>query len=497
LLPADQAQGPWPAALPNSTAAATGPPSASVRRNPLTGLDESREFQKTHGCDQYAVDYGRMLTMRSATAAFYDKQAESGTVNISGLRSGCRNSIVPADGMLLLPSWTGNCTCNYPLTTSLGLVSMPPEFEQWTAWGGVAVEGPVRRVGINFGAPGDRMEDDGTLWLGCPNLHWPSVEVPVRIEPAGPPASGQPAYEPFYRHALWMRGGELPWVTASGIRGMRSMVIQPAALRSDPPGVGCSVRWSGSLEPGTSETYTLSLVAASPARLWLDDKLLLDNARNLRRGEPSETSAEVPLAAGQSYKLVVEYARKDKSKAPAGGEARVGHDEARAAQVELAWRSPTIRREVIPPQRLRAADGRQRSPRGSRGGLTGVYYENGTWSGAGVLRSDAQVRFEFPRDLPFAAARLPRPIHLPQRSFTVGLYFAEPEPLTPGQRVFSVKIQGREVLKEFDIVREAGGADRGIVRRLAGIRAGDELQLEFVPASALPPLICGLKLVEE
>ena len=99
-----------------------------------------------------------------------------------------------------------------------------------------------------------------------------------------------------------------------------------------------------------------------------------------------------------------------------------------------------------------------------------------------MLRSDAQVHFEFPRDLPFAAARLPRPIHLPPRSFTVSLYFAEPETLAPGQRVFSVKLQGQEVLKDFDIVREAGGADRGIVRRFAGIRAGDELQLDFVPA---------------
>ena len=160
------------------------------------------------------------------------------------------------------------------------------------------------------------------------------------------------------------------------------------------------------------------------------------------------------------------------------------------AAVDLAWRSPTIPREVIPSKRLRAADGRS-------GGLTGVYYDNGTWSGPGVLRSDAQIRFEFPHDLPFAAKRLPRPIRLAQRVFTVGLYFAEPEPLTPGQRVFSVKIQGREVLKNFDIVREAGGADYGIVRRFTGIRAGNDLQLEFVPATALPPLICGIKLVEE
>ena len=51
----------------------------------------------------------------------------------------------------------------------------------------------------------------------------------------------------------------------------------------------------------------------------------------------------------------------------------------------------------------------------------------------------------------------------------------------------------REVLKDFDIVREAHGADYGIVRQFTGIRAGNDLQLEFVPATALPPLIYGVK----
>ena len=64
------------------------------------------------------------------------------------------------------------------------------------------------------------MQADGTLWLGYPNLHWPSVDVPVRIDPDGSTASAPPAYEAFYRHALWIRDGELPWVTASGLRGM-------------------------------------------------------------------------------------------------------------------------------------------------------------------------------------------------------------------------------------------------------------------------------------
>ena len=116
----------------------------TIRRNPLTGILEAREFSKSHGCDLSAVDYGNILTLRSGTAAYYDSRGESGLVNISGTRSGCRNTIIPGDGVLCLPSWTGNCTCNYPIFTSLAMVQMGEEHEEWAAWGSVAAEAPIR-----------------------------------------------------------------------------------------------------------------------------------------------------------------------------------------------------------------------------------------------------------------------------------------------------------------------------------------------------------------
>ena len=36
--------------------------------------------------------------------------------------------------------------------------------------------------GINFGAPGDRKTDDGTLWLDWPSVGGPSPEISVRTE---------------------------------------------------------------------------------------------------------------------------------------------------------------------------------------------------------------------------------------------------------------------------------------------------------------------------
>ena len=92
-----------------------------------------------YGCDG-GFNYGNLYTMRSGTAAFYDLKSESGTINISGPRSGCTNSIIPANGVLNVPYFYEGCTCSYPLPMGLSLISMPETFEQWMSWGEVPAE---------------------------------------------------------------------------------------------------------------------------------------------------------------------------------------------------------------------------------------------------------------------------------------------------------------------------------------------------------------------
>ncbi len=195
-------------------------PRPGQRINPLTGVSEPRVFPKSYGCDG-GFDYGSLFTMRSGTAAFYDKTVESGTIHISGPRSGCTNSIVPANGLLNLPYFYEGCTCSYPLPMGLSLYSLPANHEQWATWGEVNtvdLAGKIKRIGINLGAPGDRMTNGGTLWLDTPSVGGPSPAVEVEMHP--------PEASPYYRHAVWIRGGQgWPWVAASGIAGLERLVI--------------------------------------------------------------------------------------------------------------------------------------------------------------------------------------------------------------------------------------------------------------------------------
>lgn len=192
------------------------PPVIGERTNPLNGKTEPRAFPKSYGCDG-GVDYSYVYTMRSGTAAFYDKRVESGTIHISGPRSGCTNSIVPANGLLNVPYYFQGCTCSYPLPVGLSLISMPETHEQWMVWGKGTAE-DIRRVGLNFGAPGDRMTDKGTLWLDTPSVGGPSPQLKLDIRPT--------SVQPFYEHSLWIEGGRgWPWVGASGVTGVEQLQV--------------------------------------------------------------------------------------------------------------------------------------------------------------------------------------------------------------------------------------------------------------------------------
>jgi hypothetical protein len=196
-----------------------GQPVVGERTNPLTGMKEPRAFPKTYGCDG-GVDYGLLYTLRSGTPAYYDKTIESGTVFLSGPRSGCTNSIIPSGGLLNVPYFYEGCTCSYPIPSALSLIPMPQRFEQWASWGEMEIQpDSIQRIGLNFGAPGDRMTREGTLWLDYPSVGGPSPAIDVVETPAN--------VKYRYRHSMWMsQEDEQPWVTASMAEGLESVTVK-------------------------------------------------------------------------------------------------------------------------------------------------------------------------------------------------------------------------------------------------------------------------------
>jgi hypothetical protein len=285
-----------------------------TRKHPLSGAPLPWQFTRNYGCNT-AIASEHLLTFRSAAAGYYDLARDGGTGNLGGFKSGCTSNLVVAGGLLNAPEYTRTCECGYQNQTSLALVH-DPQAETWTfnalSWDGK----PVRRVGLNFGAPGDRRAEGGTLWMDYPSVGGPSPDLPVEFQIDAP--------QYFRLHSSQIRllaeHGGLGWVAASGLKG------------------------------------------------------------------------------------------------------------------------------------------------------------------AGRLR--------------ITLARDPAP---QPRDYTVRLHFAEVEPIAPGQRVFDVRLQGEEVLTNFDPVK-AVGAKTAVVREFSGIGVTDALEIALAPHGAeggAPPVLCGVEIVAE
>ena len=279
-----------------------------MKPDPLTGEMVAWTWARNYGCNTPSAAQ-HLMTFRSGAAGYCDLYNDSGTGNFGGIRSGCTNNLIVAGGIISAPDYTRTCTCSYQNQTSIALVPMP-DAEMWTSFGKRDWRGPVRRVGINFGAPGDRKADDGTLWLEYPSVGGasPVVNVKVRNDPV----------EYFRRHASRVQGG-LPWVAASGIKGVESV------------------------------TLTLGPAAAA------------------------------------------------------------------------------------------------------------------------------------------------------ERKYTVRLHFTEPEPALPGERVFSVALQGKTVLENLDVAKETGGTYRGLIKEFTGVMIGEELQVTYAraPGTQRRPVICGIEVMAD
>ncbi len=204
----------------------TGEP--KIRTHPLTGEPVPWQFTRNYGCNT-AVASEHLMTFRSAAAGFYDLARDGGTGNLGGFKSGCTSNLIVAGGLLNAPEYTRTCGCRYHNQTSLAMVH-DPEAEMWTFNALPRSGKPIRRVGINFGAPGDRRADSGTLWLDFPSQGGPSPDVPVELTPS------EGRY--FRYHSSHVQADphsqELGWVAASGAEGIAALTLTVAQVDITP-----------------------------------------------------------------------------------------------------------------------------------------------------------------------------------------------------------------------------------------------------------------------
>jgi outer membrane protein assembly factor BamB len=194
------------------------------RTDPLTGKDAPWNFRRSYGCGSIAAG-PNLLLFRSGTLGMYDLAGDSGVHNFGGVRAGCYVNAIAANGLVLCPPADAACTCSYSFRTTVALA--PAEAKEKTDWSIFYDRLPnasVKQAAFNLGAPGDRRDSDGVMWLATPRPETRSrrseLATPFRFTYA---EGGGPYRQQAAPTAV--TGTHRPWLYTSGLEGLREAVF--------------------------------------------------------------------------------------------------------------------------------------------------------------------------------------------------------------------------------------------------------------------------------
>ena len=459
--------------------------------NPLTGELQPWKMTRNYGCNKIIASEN-LLTFRSGAAGFYDLANHGGTGNFGGFRSGCTSNLVVANGVLNAPDYTRTCSCAYQNQTSLALVHMP-ELEMWTVNAAAASDSDkrVQQLGINFGAPGDRRDAQGVLWLEYPIVGGKSPPLAIEVGPGA---------RFFRHHSSTMNGRDQPWVLASGVEGAAEIRVGLSIQDRFDLKTGLPVNHSDD-DAEEDEKGDVSL-DNSDLELVADSGLQLTGLRftniNLDRGaEVRKAWIQFTCDETSSDPTSLTISAQDAGNASRFSSDRHDLSARPRTTTEVGWNPPAWSkvRESAAAQRTPDLAPLIRSVIGRADWQTGnslAFLISGTGKRvAWASRGDRKHAARLVVDADESAAESTRSSVSPYR---LRLFFAAPQNSRTDCRIFDVYVQNQRVLRDLKIGPLPNGDDAFAIHTLNDVMIGDELQIRF-DSSQGRPVLSGLELV--
>jgi outer membrane protein assembly factor BamB len=230
------------------------------RPHPLTGQESDWRFSRPgHHCGVVTAT-PQMMFFRSGFIGYYDLYEDSGTRHFAGQRLGCWVNAIPGNGLVMIPEASAGCVCQFSIASTVVLEPVPGR----RGWGIMSAAGattPVQRIGVNLGAPGDRKDGERRDWLGFPRPRAVArLEFVFDIQPRFAARGGWFDGNP---DALGLPEADLPWIFASGARGLEGCQIELLGPDDPPAAYDVRVLLSG-MTPEQAEALEVRL-QGSPA----------------------------------------------------------------------------------------------------------------------------------------------------------------------------------------------------------------------------------------
>jgi outer membrane protein assembly factor BamB len=191
-----------------------------MREHPLTGEETPWSLMRTgHHCGVLTGCDSGMLLFRSGDTAFYDLEADVGVQHFAGHRLGCWINAIPANGLVMIPEASAGCVCQFSIASTIVMEPRPTRRE-WAIHSAVGMKLPVVAMSINFGAPGDRKDASGNLWLSYPRrkaYQETSLDLALDLKTA---FSKQGRYTGTSDTSIKIITEDIPWLYSSWAEGL-------------------------------------------------------------------------------------------------------------------------------------------------------------------------------------------------------------------------------------------------------------------------------------
>ena len=202
-----------------------------TRQHPLTGEDTPWMFARPgHHCGAISAT-PNMMFFRSKFTAYYNRDLDEGTQHFAGHRLGCWINTIPANGLVMIPEASAGCVCLFSIAST---VVFEPRDDRinWGVYSARGLTTPVQHMALNFGAPGDRRDEHGKLWLGYPRPSSRSgMDLDFDLKPTFAKAGD---FFTLNSESHTLAGTASPWIFVSGARGLERCELPLIATGETP-----------------------------------------------------------------------------------------------------------------------------------------------------------------------------------------------------------------------------------------------------------------------
>lgn len=205
-----------------------------IRQHPITGQDVPWSMMRTgHHCGMLTGADSGMIMFRSGFTGFMDLEQDAGVRHFAGHRLGCWINAIPANGLVMIPEASAGCVCLFSIASTV--VLEPREARRpWSIYSSVGMQTPVQQLALNLGAPGDRKDAHGTLWLSYPRYRAyqeTSLDVKLDLQPEFGTDGG---YRDLNENSVSVAQTNTPWLYTSWIANLQSITL-PLLGKGDSP----------------------------------------------------------------------------------------------------------------------------------------------------------------------------------------------------------------------------------------------------------------------